>query len=70
MISAATDRPAESVLEFKELTARKLYGVRCPDHGQVPRLRFHGSTLRDISIQMSSCCDKLIAIANQKIAGR
>jgi hypothetical protein len=56
--------------EFKEETARKLRGLRCPDHRQVPRLRFHGGSLRDISIQMSACCEKLIALANQKIAER
>jgi hypothetical protein len=58
------------VEEFKEQTARKLRDVRCPDHRQAPRLRFHGASLRDISIQISGCCQKLIAIANDKIAGR
>jgi hypothetical protein len=56
--------------EFKEHTALKLRDVRCPDHSQQPRLRFHGSSLKDITIQMSGCCAKLLAIANQKIAGR
>jgi hypothetical protein len=58
------------VEEFKEHTARKLREVRCPDHRQAPRLRFHGASLREISIQLSGCCEKLIAIANEKIAGR
>ena len=56
--------------EFKARTATKIRDVRCPDHNQTPRLRFHGASLRDISIQMSGCCDKLIAMANQRIAGR
>jgi hypothetical protein len=56
--------------EFKEETARKLRDLRCPDHQQAPRLRFHGGCLRNISIQMSGCCEKLIALANQRIAGR
>jgi hypothetical protein len=56
------------VEEFKARTLRKLQDVRCPDHHQPPRLRFEGSTLRDISIQMKACCDKLAALANQKIA--
>jgi hypothetical protein len=59
-----------SVEEFKEQTARKVQDVRCPDHRQAPRLRFHGASLRDITIQMSACCEKLIALANQKIANR
>ena len=56
------------VEEFKERTASKLREVRCPDHRQAPRLRFHGASLRDISIQISGCCEKLIALANQRIA--
>jgi len=56
--------------EFKQRTLEKLRGVCCPDHKQSPRLKFRGSTLRDVSIQMSACCDKLAALANQKIAGR
>jgi hypothetical protein len=60
----------DKVQEFKDWTARRVQGVRCPDHHQPPRLRFHGSSLRDVSIQMSGCCEKLIALANQKIAGR
>ena len=61
---------ADPLQEFKEETARKLREVRCPDHRQAPRLRFHGASLREVTIQMSGCCQKLIALANQKIAGR
>jgi len=57
------------VEEFKRETLRKLQDVRCPDHHQPPRLNFRGSTLREISIQLRACCDKLAAIANRKIAG-
>ena len=56
--------------EFKDQTASKLRDLRCPDHRQAPRLRFHGASLRDVSIQMSGCCERLIALANQRIAGR
>lgn len=58
------------VEEFKAQTEQKIREVRCPRHRQAPRLRFHGSTLRDMTIQLSGCCEKLIEIANQKIAGR
>ena len=58
------------VEDFKEQTLLKLRDLRCPDHKQPPRLKFHGATIRDISIQMSACCEKLAALANQKIAGR
>jgi len=68
---AATQRDSlEQVEEFRERTARKLRDLRCPVHGQTPRLRFQGSTLRDVTIQMSGCCDTLLGLANQKIADR
>ena len=59
-----------SVQEFKENTARKVESIRCPDHCQPPRLKFNGTTLRDITIQMSGCCAKLIQLANRAIADR
>jgi hypothetical protein len=56
--------------EFKERTASKLRDLRCPDHHQPPRLKFQGSSLRTINIQMSACCNKLIDLANRRIAER
>jgi hypothetical protein len=71
VIPAATQRSSlEQVQEFRESTARKLRDLRCPVHGQTPRLRFQGSTLREVTIQMSGCCDTLLGLANQKIADR
>ena len=58
------------VEEFKQQTLRKLQDLECPDHHQIPRLNFRGATLQDVSIQMKTCCEKLAALANQKIAGR
>ncbi|MBZ5635845.1 MAG: hypothetical protein LAO55_22165 [Acidobacteriia bacterium] len=62
--------PRVSIDEFKQNTARKLEAVRCPDHRQPPRLKFNGSTLRDVTIQMSGCCSKLLDLANKAIADR
>jgi len=60
----------ENVLDrFKEQTREKLQDLRCPDHRQSPRLQFHGSTLRDVTIRLTACCDKLAALANRRIAG-
>jgi hypothetical protein len=59
-----------SIQEFKDQTARKLQDVRCPDHRQPPRLKFQGQTLRDVSIQLSGCCGKLLTLANRAIAQR
>lgn len=58
----------DAVEAFKERTGAKLRGIRCPEHRQPPRIKFHGSTLRDVSIQMSGCCQKLIELANRAIA--
>lgn len=66
----ATAPEEVKVEDFKARTERKVRDVLCPKHGQPPRLLFHGSSLKDISIRMSGCCEQLIEIANQKIAGR
>jgi hypothetical protein len=55
-------------MEFKERTARKVLDLRCPIHRRPPKILFRGSSLRDVSIQLSGCCDTLIALANQRIA--
>jgi hypothetical protein len=71
VIPAATKRNSlERLEDFRERTARKVCDLRCPVHGQPPRLRFQGTTLREVTIQMSGCCDTLLSLANQKIADR
>ena len=55
------------VERFKQATEEKLRDVRCPDHRQAPRIRFHGTPLRDISISMTGCCAKVMEIANARI---
>lgn len=62
--------PTHSIDKFKQSTARKLETVRCPDHRQPPRLKFNGTTLRDVTIQMSGCCSKLLILANKAIANK
>jgi hypothetical protein len=65
----AIRRPEPRIEEFKHRTLSKLNGLRCPEHRQPPRVEFRGTTLQSITIRMSGCCDALIALANQKIAG-
>lgn len=57
----------DMVEQFKQATEDKLRDVRCPEHHQAPRLRFSGHSLRDISISLSGCCAKVMAIANARI---
>ena len=56
------------VEQFKQSTKNKLRGVRCPDHHQPPRLQFQGVSLREITISISGCCDRLMELANARIA--
>lgn len=56
------------VERFKQATQAKLRDVRCPDHHRPPRLRFRGASLLDISISLSGCCPKVMALANARIA--
>jgi hypothetical protein len=70
VVSVPAIRASEECIEdFKRCTLGKLSGVRCPKHRQAPRVHFQGATLQTITIRMTGCCDALIALANQKIAG-
>jgi hypothetical protein len=57
------------VERFKHATEEKLRGVLCPEHHRPPRIRFHGSSLREISISLSGCCPKVMELANARIGG-
>ena len=63
-----TDFDGMRVERFKQSTKAKLQGLRCPDHHQTPRVHFSGCSMRDIDISMSGCCEKLMELANARIA--
>lgn len=67
MFAVLTDFDRLRVEQFKQRTEAKLRDVRCPDHHQAPRVRFQGTSLRNINISMSGCCQKVMAIANARI---
>jgi hypothetical protein len=67
MFSVVTDADKARVERFKQSTEDKLRDVRCPDHRQAPRIRFKGSSLREISISLTGCCAKVMEIANARI---
>ena len=47
----------EAILaKVKADLTQKLEGVRCPDHGQSPKLEFSGTSLKDLQIQIKACC--------------
>ncbi len=66
--SWVTDFDSMRVERFKQSTKEKLRGLRCSEHHQAPRLHFSGYSLRDITISMSGCCEKLMELANARIA--
>jgi hypothetical protein len=55
------------VERFKQSTKEKLRGVRCPHHHQPPRLHFSGASLREVTISISGCCEKVMELANARI---
>jgi len=59
----------DGVEAFKDATCAKLRDVRCPVHRQAPKVRFRGDSLRDITVNLSGCCNRLIALANRAIGG-
>jgi hypothetical protein len=66
--SWVTDFDSIRVERFKQSTKEKLRGVRCPEHHQAPRLHFSGYALREMTISMRGCCEKLMELANARIA--
>jgi 5'-3' exonuclease len=68
MFSVVTDFDKHRVERFKQATEEKLRDIRCPEHHQPPRLRFHGTSLRDITISLSGCCYRVMEIANARIS--
>lgn len=67
MFLVLTDVDSRGVERFKQVTEEKLRDVRCPEHHQSPRIRFHGSSLRDITVSLSGCCSKVMELANARI---
>lgn len=59
----------EELDSFKHATQSKVCGLRCPTHGRKPEVCFTGSSLRDVTIRMSGCCEQLMHLANAAIAG-
>jgi len=68
MFPVSADFDRARVERFKRVTEEKLRGVRCPEHHQLPRVRFHGASLREMSISLTGCCAKLMELANARIA--
>jgi hypothetical protein len=51
------------VEQIREQMQKKLEGLRCSEHDQVPQLEITGTGLKDLKFNIRACCDKLRAQA-------
>jgi hypothetical protein len=60
----------EVLAKVKGQMAEKLKNLRCPVHGQSPRLEFEGDSLNNLKIQIHTCCgwmrEEAQRVLNQK----
>jgi hypothetical protein len=56
--------------KIKGQLTEKLTAVRCPEHGQSPKLEFEGDSIKNLKIQIRACCgwarEEAQRILNQK----
>jgi hypothetical protein len=56
--------------KIKGQLTEKLAAVRCPEHGQSPKLEFEGDSIKNLKIQIRACCgwarEEAQRILNQK----
>jgi hypothetical protein len=41
----------------KQQLSAKIARVRCPQHNQVPQLKFEGNSLNTVKVRIKSCCE-------------
>lgn len=42
--------------------------LRCPDHGKAPTVTCSGTSLENLSFEVTGCCQKVIILANEKLS--
>jgi hypothetical protein len=55
------------VEQIREQMQKKMEGLRCPEHDQVPQLEFSGTGLKDLKINIRACCDTMRVRAAQAL---
>ena len=53
--------------ELAEKVKRSLSSVRCPEHGQGPRVTVKGRSVNNLGWEVEGCCQKLIDLAMNKL---
>lgn len=51
----------------RDHVTKRLSGVRCPDHGSAPAVVARGRTLKELTFEVSGCCQKLIDVTEAKL---
>ena len=57
---AARDAISDSV-------STALASVRCPKHGQRPKVRMRGQKIDKLRVEIEGCCDELIDLATKAL---
>jgi hypothetical protein len=52
---------------IKDYIQKKLGAIRCPEHGQAPKVICKGKSVKDLSFEVTGCCQKLIDIAKAQL---
>lgn len=56
---------AAAFTRVKDVVHRKLQSIRCPEHGEAPRVSDRGSSLRTLTWTVHGCCERLKAEARR-----
>jgi len=46
----------------------KVGSVRCPDHGQSPKIICKGKSIENLGFEVTGCCEKLIDSVKRKLS--
>jgi hypothetical protein len=58
----------KAVLESVQNSIKKSVGsVRCPDHGESPKIVVKGRNLDNLSFEVSGCCEALIEQVKKRL---
>ncbi|MFB4203984.1 hypothetical protein KBTX_03114 [wastewater metagenome] len=59
---------AAALKSISEQIKDKLRGVKCPEHGESPKVKVQGRNLDNLSFEVSGCCDALIERVKEKLS--
>lgn len=72
MMFKAGDDPEEmseaDQAKVAEYVQKRVGGLTCPDHHELPTIIVSGSRLDDITFRVEGCCQKIIYLIKSKLA--